>query len=195
MRTCLGRMNTLRGAIIARYLYGHRVHYAIVVYIYIAAFSCGVFVGGRNGTAEVLCNSMPLLLLRTLLPVVAIILGGLFFVGQLLAVWGECYCAYCIGRLIASAFGVSFFSGSAYLLFVGIPVGLIYFVCVCFAGVNALECNLSRLRIRAKGLKRRMTHEEIRIYIAKSMISIGVCLICNALEHLVFAKAYVNLIL
>lgn len=184
----------MNGALLSRYLYKNRVYYIICVYIYIAAYACGVFYGAR---AEVcLPNEIKLLsvLLDSVIPMAAISVGGLFFAGSLLASGGLCVIAYRMGVLLGACAAVSVGHVITYLFFVGIPVGVIYFLCGIAALSNAFECNLSRLKIRRKGLARPMNMGEIRGYVGRCLVFVGVSVIMAVLEYWVFLRAFVNII-
>ena len=184
----------MNGALLSRYLYKNRVYYIICVYVYIAAYACGAFYGAR--AKVVLPGEVKLMsvLLDSVIPMAAISVGGLFFAGSLLACGGLCVIAYRMGVLLGSSIAVSFGNVIVYLFFMGIPVGAIYFLCGVGAFSSALECNLSRLRIRRKGLARPMNGAEIRGYVGRCLVFVGVSIITSVLEYGVFLRAFVNII-
>ena len=184
----------MNGALLSRYLYKNRVYYIICVYIYIAAYTCGAFYGARVEVClpdEVKLMSV---LLDSVIPMAVISVGGLFFAGSLLACGGLCVIAYRMGVLLGASVAVSFGNVIAYLFFVGIPVGAVYFLCGVCALSSALECNVSRLEIRRKGLARPMNNAEIRGYFGRCLVLLGVCVIMTVLEYWVFLRAFVNII-
>lgn len=187
----------MKFTLLVRYLYKNRYSYIATLFIYIAAFSCGISSSCaiyKYSEGSVLMFTLLKLLLWRLLPVVMVLLGGLFFAGSVIAVGAECYFAYKLGFAVGSQFMVSFFSGIAYAFLCGIPMNLIYLVLMTFAFVCALDCNIFRMAIRVKGLKRPMTMYEVRQYIGKALVVIGAVIIAVFLENYIFARGYVNLV-
>ena len=184
----------MNGALLSRYLYKNRVYYIISVYIYIAAYASGVFYGARANVTLPSEVKLMSVLLDSVIPMVAISIGGLFFIGNLFSCCGLCVMAYRMGVLLGACVRVSFSDVIAYLFFVGIPVGVVYFLCGVGAFSSAMECNVSRLKIRRKGLARPMNQAEIRGYVGRGMVFVGASIIMAVLEYWVFYRAFVNII-
>ncbi len=73
-------------------------------------------------------------------------------------------------------------------------MGIIYTLIMLFSSASAYDCNLSRFVIRKKGLKRPMTNYEIKQYLGKALVSVGVIICALLLENYVFAMGYINLV-
>lgn len=184
----------MKTVLLYRYLYKSRYYYIAVLFIYIAALSCGISCAGAMAEKSIYSYTIWSILLKTTLPVVAIGLGGLFFAGNILIFAAVCYSAYTCGFIIGAQFAVSFLCGVTYIFFCAVPLDIVYMCCTLFTGVTAFQCNAARYAIRKKGLARPMTSYEIRIYSAKMMLALGVNVIEVILEYYVFAAAYVNLL-
>lgn len=182
----------MRAVLLYRYLHENRYYYIAVLFVYIAALSCGAFCSRTVPVPELYSYTVWSLLLKTTLPIALIAVSGLFFAGCPLIFIAVCYSAYTIGFVTGQQFGVSFWLGIIYLFFCIIPLGLIYACCTVASGVTALRCNAARYIIRRKGLSRPMNNYEIRQYISRMLICIGADIIALILEYYVFAAAYVN---
>lgn len=184
----------MNGVLLSRYLYKNRVYYAISIYIYIASYACGAFNGAKQEAFFDWNVSAWGTLLDGVIPMLIISVGGLFFVGSIFSWGGLCIMAYRMGAMLGACVSTSFGAVVTFLFFVGIPVGLIYFVCGVSGSANAIECNVSRLKIRRRGLARPMNNAEIRGYIGRSMLYVGISVIMFVLEYWVFFRAFVNII-
>lgn len=180
---------------VARYLYKRRFYYLFTVYVYIAAYSCGIFTAAKKFEIESMILTVFGSMLNCCIPVAVMCFGGLFFAGNIFVIAGLCCTAYRMGYRLCISFMLSFASGSAYLFFVGVPVGILYFVCGIFSAASAFECNISRFEIRKKGLARPMNNYEMNNYIAKCCIALGTAILTCVLEYNVFMAAYIKLIM
>lgn len=180
---------------IARYLYKRRFYYLFTIYVYIAAYSCGIFTASKTLEVESLAVSAFGSMLNCVVPVIVMSIGGLFFAGNIPVAAGLCFSAYRMGYRLSISFEVSFIGGSAYMFFVGIPVGILYFACGVFCAASAFECNISRFEIRKKGLARPMNNYEMQNYISKCCIALGAAILTCVLEYNVFMAAYTKLIM
>lgn len=180
---------------VARYLYKRRFYYLFTVYVYIAAYSCGIFTAAKALEVEKLTLTVFGTMLNCCIPVALISFGGLFFAGNILVTAGLCCTAYRMGYGLCISFMQSFVSGCVYLFFVGLPVGILYFVCSIFSAASAFECNISRFEIRKKGLARPMNNYEMHNYISKCCIALGTAILACVLEYNVFMAAYVKLVM
>lgn len=181
--------------VVARYLYKRRFYYLITIYAYIAAYSCGIFTAVKIPEVEIVTVNALNSMLNCLIPIAVISFGGLFFAGNIMVAVGLSYTAYRMGYRLSISFILSFMSGSAYMFFVGLPVGILYFACSVFSAASAFECNISRFEIRKKGLARPMNSYEMRSYVSKCCIAFGTAVLTCVLEHNVFMAAYVKLIM
>lgn len=176
--------------LLLRYLYQKRYSYIIALFVYIAALSCGICHAAdffKCNKADIIVITIGKLFLIRFLPILIVLIGGLFFLGSFISLFAECFFAYKIGFVIASQFAFSFWCGIAYLLLCGIPMGIIYTLIMLFSSASAYDCNLSRFVIRKKGLKRPMTNYEIKQYLGKALVSVGVIICALLLENYVFA--------
>lgn len=179
----------------ARYLYKRRFYYLFAVYVYIAAYSCGIFTAAKNVEVENMTLNIWDSMLNCVIPVAIMSVGGLFFTGNISVVASLSYAAYRMGYRLCMSFIISFASGCAYLFFVGLPVGILYFICGVFSSASAFECNFSRFVIRKKGLARPMNNYEMNNYIAKCCIALGTAILTFVFEYNVFMAAYVKLVM
>lgn len=177
-----------------RYLRENRYYYMAVIFIYTASLSCGMFCSRAVLEPWIYSYTVWSLLIKSAIPVLAAGMGGLFFAGSLLIFAAVCYSAYISGFIIGVQFALSIWYGIIYVFICAIPLGIIYLCCVVFSAVTAFKCNAARYSIRRKGLARPMTSFEIRQYISKLLICLGINIIALILEYYVFAAAYVNLI-
>ncbi len=177
---------------VARYLYKKRFYYLFTVYVYAAAYFCGIFTAGKAQTESICDVSVSAQIADRILPVFVMCIAGLFFAGNILILSGLCFSAYRLGYALGESFMLSMGSGVAYIFFVGLPVGVLFFLCDAFCAANAFECNISRLRIRKKGLARPMNEYEMKNYISRCMIALGCAVLGCVLEYNVFMSAYIK---
>ncbi len=186
----------MRRTDLLRYVYSRKSFYLSAMFLFTAAFSCGVFFGygkGMNIVEEPFSLSIGALILYRLLPIAFICLGGLFFAGTAISVTCESCFAFQLGVNLGKAFLVSFSSGAVYLFLDGVPCGLLYTVVGIISAAEAFCCNFSRLALKLKGREHLMTRQEISSYFRRSIglsaITVGVII----LEKCVFGEAFLKI--
>lgn len=188
-----GEKEPMRKIFVARYLYKKRFYYLFTIYVYVAAYFCGIFTASKVNTENIFDISVFSEIFSRFLPVFAMCVAGLFFVGNLFVLSGLCFSAYRLGYVLGESFALSLQSGMTYIFFVGLPIGTLFFLCDVFCAANAFECNISRFQIRKKGLARPMNDYEMHNYISKCIIALGCAVLGCILEYKVFMLAYINI--
>ncbi len=171
-----------------RSLYKLRYYYAAALFIFIAAFSCGIFTSAKHseiGFAGGISYILPSL--------VIINASGLFFSGNILILAFHCFCAYKMGFMLGGAFTAAFWQGAAFVFFVLLPVYTVYITVILLSSVNGVRCNLRRFVRRQRGVVGHMNVYELKKYAARCMIISGVGILWCIMEKYIFLKAFLNL--
>ncbi len=171
--------------LIKRHIYQNRYQYIFSFLLFMTAFIAGLACASRVYAAY----SLFAVIAASILPIILISVGGLFFMGVFLSAGVIAYAGYMDGALVSGMLEVSFWSGAAYIFFILLPCSLPRLAILLYMAVNSFNSNKARIILSRKGLKRRMNSYEINEHFAKLLFSSGVILILSVLEYYVFSRA------